>query len=207
MLLAGRRSRAGSRPPSPSKAVPISSAARLVAGTPVPPAGGSEAGDDDDDSAADARGWHSPACSMANSSESVYERSIEVLTSVFRAGLAGAETDHTRCAHPAGAGAWHASGADRRWQQPHAARVARGHARALRARPPPSDTRSICFPVDDAGELGRGVTATHWYKLGAGAAGRIPSSANASWDEHPQSGYLIAGGRRCGQGGLSLIHI
>lgn len=54
-------------------------------------------------------------------------------------------------------------------------------------------SHSICFPVDASGELGRGVTATHWYRLGPGAAGRIPASATRDWEEHPQSGYLVAG--------------
>jgi hypothetical protein len=49
--------------------------------------------------------------------------------------------------------------------------------------------------VDDAGELGCGVTANHWYNLGWRHVMRIPASASATWEEHPQSGHLVAGRR------------
>lgn len=42
------------------------------------------------------------------------------------------------------------------------------------------------------------MTATHWYRLGAPAALRVPASALRTWDEHPQSGYLVAGAGRTG---------
>ncbi|KAI8468551.1 MAG: hypothetical protein J3K34DRAFT_477654 [Monoraphidium minutum] len=137
-LLAGRRSRA-SRPSSPP--LPVSTAVQHAGGTPRP------RGSDDGSGGA---GWHSPTCGgegSSSASDAVYERSIEVLTSVFRAGLAGANTDHV----------------------------------------------SICFPVDESGELGRGVTANHWYRVGWRYALRVPASARDTWEEHPQSGHLIAG--------------
>lgn len=104
-LLAGRRSRAGARPDSPPLPVSTSVVQRIAGGaTPVPADGGSDAGagSSDDDSIDGARGWHSPAASGGGgggssvSGGAVYERAIEVLASVFRAGLAGADTDHKR---------------------------------------------------------------------------------------------------------------
>ena len=50
--------------------------------------------------------------------------------------------------------------------------------------------------MDDGGELGVGVTATHWYRLGWPNALRIPATARQRWEEHPQSGYLMTGGAR-----------
>ncbi|KIZ05932.1 hypothetical protein MNEG_2024 [Monoraphidium neglectum] len=135
-LLAGRRSRASRSPP-----LPVSTSVQQAGGTP-------RLLNSDDGSGG--AGWHSPtgrSGATSSSSSAMYERSIEVLTSVFRAGLAGAKTDHV----------------------------------------------SICFPVDDAGELGCGVTANHWYNLGWRHVMRIPASASATWEEHPQSGHLVAG--------------
>ena len=187
MLLAGRLSRAGGvRPSSKSPQLPVSTAVKAPAGTPVPP------GDsDDDDIGSDAAaGWHSPAGATTESSDTVYERTIELLTSVWRAGLAGADTDHTRCGRQR---ASHNSSPKSRMAQ--GARVL-PHARCcwLAALRPPPRARSICYPVGDDGELGPGVTATHWYRLGAANMLRVPASAHHTWEEHPESGYLVAGG-------------
>ncbi|GBF99570.1 hypothetical protein Rsub_12195 [Raphidocelis subcapitata] len=138
---------ADAAPPAPSPPLPVSTSIQHTSGTPVPPPA-SDDGSGGDDSSSLGDGWHSPTGAGSGSgSEGVYERCIEVLTSVFRAGLAGADTDHT----------------------------------------------SICFPVNGAGELGRGVTANHWYRTGWQGVLRIPASARVAWDEHPQSGHLVAG--------------
>jgi hypothetical protein len=84
-LLAGRRSRASRSPP-----LPVSTSVQQAGGTP-------RLLNSDDGSGG--AGWHSPtgrSGATSSSSSAMYERSIEVLTSVFRAGLAGAKTDHVR---------------------------------------------------------------------------------------------------------------
>jgi hypothetical protein len=102
-LLSGRRSRAseaGGRAPSCSPPLPVSTSVLHASGTPLPPGDSSDNDDSSGMGLGPAAGWHSPAGATTDSSEALYERSIEVLTSVFRAGLAGANTDHTRCVGP-----------------------------------------------------------------------------------------------------------
>ena len=163
-LLAGRRSRAGSRPGDCSPPLPVSTAVQRIAGgaTPPPLLGDDDGTSDGDGGAASddldgARGWHSPTGASSSSAggggaAGRYERAIEVLTCVFRAGLAGADTDHA----------------------------------------------SVCFPVDDGGELGPGLTAAHWYRTGLRGALRVAGGADEVFEAHPQSGFLVAGARaRC----------
>ena len=88
---------ADAAPPAPSPPLPVSTSIQHTSGTPLPPPA-SDDGSDGDDSSSLGGGWHSPTgAGSASGSEGVYERCIEVLTSVFRAGLAGADTDHSRC--------------------------------------------------------------------------------------------------------------
>ncbi|KAF8069621.1 SAP9 [Scenedesmus sp. PABB004] len=73
---------------------------------------------------------------------------VEVVTAVWRAGLAGADTDHS----------------------------------------------CVCFDVNTGtGELGLGVTANHWYRLGMRGAGRVDAAAARVWTTHPDSGARVTG--------------
>eukprot|EP00878_Enallax_costatus_P004552 GHUV01004793.1.p1 GENE.GHUV01004793.1~~GHUV01004793.1.p1 ORF type:complete len:259 (+),score=81.43 GHUV01004793.1:1582-2358(+) len=73
---------------------------------------------------------------------------VQVVTAVWRAGLAGADTDHS----------------------------------------------CVCFAVDTStGQLGPGVTANHWYRVGIRGLGAVSSLDMRQQLVHPQSGRQVTG--------------